>query len=845
MATDADRPAEAGDDISPKNTTSMEQTISQSLGPMNNPLDAISLRADPDAQATVTDFLDFTEYLPSDMMRSLTLIGQLDQTYLKSSSKVDELTTAWSQLPSLPAEGRPSPVQLRADISEKLGHAVSSRTYAHAEATRMAENVNRHYTRAKFILSKLQTMLENYPPPEEQKSPVASKSPQTVRVRAPARTGEDGQKIRRQRVPRITVPGEVLAPYEIDLNFYSDDSDVSSSSEESDTPPRRTPARSTPGAPSRIRLLTKGQKVLKPPKTPKTASSRPPRPVTVNIPGSTAGPPVILQPPPENAVPGSVDAPWLQLTPYELARLRKRMKKNAVWTPSETMINRELKVLGRGQDAYWTAKKKAEEEGRPFDNNHVPTLVVDDESGQKHLPEGAISLDAAEALPESNKGMKLNEAKKLKREAMAKQAAEEAEAQQKKFTEAAMRLMGIATFPASTPDASSAKGNGKSKSSASKSTQPSNKRKRDAIEGEAEGTDAQETPNSKVLVNVKRVKTETPVPPPQLTPHGNSQPRSTTPIPPPLLTPSGHIPQSTTPVPIPIPPQSQESAAAAKPSPSPSATPAAANVTVTTTTIPTKPPAETQTPIPPPVIEKRKSTTPILPPVRDHPKRETRGDVAKKMQQQPIGAAQPSFSSAATPVQAKRPTSRGPTLTPELQNQTAQAGMAQAVAAHGQTQAQGSRRPPSRGKAMSQEPVPTLAADRPRRASTARNTPAPEAPRQNKRKRPAPGVVSTTSSGGNSAVGKRKAAPKRKARAKKDKHQAEEMEEVDDEGNPIDPDEARYCLCNRVSFGTMIQCDNMDVSFEKFLLSPQIDSGLSLLRLHLPAQFIGLQRYGA
>jgi hypothetical protein len=37
--------------------------------------------------------------------------------------------------------------------------------------------------------------------------------------------------------------------------------------------------------------------------------------------------------------------------------------------------------------------------------------------------------------------------------------------------------------------------------------------------------------------------------------------------------------------------------------------------------------------------------------------------------------------------------------------------------------------------------------------------------------------------------------------------------EVDDEGNVIDPHEARYCLCNRVSFGTMIQCDNVDVSY--------------------------------
>ena len=37
------------------------------------------------------------------------------------------------------------------------------------------------------------------------------------------------------------------------------------------------------------------------------------------------------------------------------------------------------------------------------------------------------------------------------------------------------------------------------------------------------------------------------------------------------------------------------------------------------------------------------------------------------------------------------------------------------------------------------------------------------------------------------------------------------MEEIDDEGNVIDPDEPRYCLCSRVSFGTMIECENKDV----------------------------------
>lgn len=87
-------------------------------------------------------------------------------------------------------------------------------------------------------------------------------------------------------------------------------------------------------------------------------------------------------------------------------------------------------------------------------------------------------------------------------------------------------------------------------------------------------------------------------------------------------------------------------------------------------------------------------------------------------------------------------------------------------------------------------------------------------------------------SGGNSAVGKRKAAPKKSARTGKGKDKAaaegrqaaaaaaasaaaagaknEGEVEVDDEGNVIDPDEPRYCLCNRVSFGIMIQCDNVD-----------------------------------
>ena len=47
---------------------------------------------DPDAQATVTDFLDYTEYLPSDLARSLTLIHKLDDVYFTATDTVHELT---------------------------------------------------------------------------------------------------------------------------------------------------------------------------------------------------------------------------------------------------------------------------------------------------------------------------------------------------------------------------------------------------------------------------------------------------------------------------------------------------------------------------------------------------------------------------------------------------------------------------------------------------------------------------------------------------------------------------------------------------------------------------------
>lgn len=827
VEANGDTGGELDGNISPRNkatTGALTQPAPSLVDASNNGLESLNMRADPDAQATVTDFLDFTEYLPSDMMRSLTLIGKLDQAYTDASAGVNDLTVIWGKLPTLPADQRPVPVQLRKEISDGLNHVVSSRVYSHAEAVRIHENVIRHYNRAKTIHGKLLEMRDNYPTAEEQqKSPSHVKSPQMVRAPKIALRLDSN----RQRGPHVIVPGDIFAPYDMNFNRESSSSDESSVAEEEE---EETPV-SPPGP---VATTSARIKVVKAPKPPKQKVPKPPRPprASTNRNSDNATPMMStstalaqLKPPPENAVPGSADAPWLQLTPYELAKLRKRMKKNAVWNPSDTMIARELKALGRGVEAYRAAEKLAKEEGRTFEAA-VPAPVVDAESGAQHPPEGAISAEAltADEVQLSNRGMKLNEAKKLKRESMARLAAEEAEESARKMVEAARMILGQEASPSvsgSVQDRPPETNQGPAQSQAPSATpapaqskprskSKARKRKRDSMsetpvtekpEGAESSAQNQSANQPSEKPPLKRTKTETPVPLPQLTPRppsvppllpaSGSAPTMETPVPVPQL---GKIPQvaptSKTPVPVPVPVSSDTSMVTTRSATSSSGATSPAPPPSVTTTVPIKPPAET--PVPPP---SKTSTTPIPPPVREVPKRETRQNL------------QP----AAAPANPKQSGSRGntPATTPVPEPQPAQP-------AHPAQPAP--RRPSSRGKAASQEPPQTLAAERPRRASTARNTPAPELRQPSKRtKRPAPGVV-TTNSGGTSAIGKRKAAPRKKARGgnpKKERGASQQAEqevevEVDDDGNVIDPEEPRYCLCNRVSFGTMIQCDNVD-----------------------------------
>jgi len=757
------------DAANPRRKGKIEEAL-QSMVNLNNSMEPLELPTDPDAQATVTDFLDFTEYLPADMMRSLTLIGNLDQTYTKASASLDELTRTYGKLPDLPLDDKPDPLNLRADISQTLGGALRSRTLSYYEASRMTENVDRHYTRAKTILAKLQAMAEVYPPSREaspaqqkSKSPVASRAPKiTLRLDGARSGGTDGAiRVRKPRMPRITVPGEVMAPYEVEYETDDSGSDGWDSEDEIVTS-RQTPARSFSTNAGRIKLKIQKlpkSKVPKPPRQP-----RPPGVMGTNVHSSVAGISTSnalakLQPPPPDAVIGSADLPWLQLTPWELGTLRKRMKKNAVWSPSDTMIARELKERNRGIEAYRAAKAKAEATGVPMIGETPPQLL-----GQTVSAEGAISVEAVRMDQVSapvNKGMRLNEAKKLKREIQQKELAKAAAANDpmsESIGSINQKFKGLPTlFSKSQDDKNAEKKIEKKTVEKSPSKPTARKRKRESnadiliIDKVADGDSVTVKPEKSERPQLKRSKTETPIPPPHTL--ASKETKQTTPSSS-LETPAVESAQSTT----------SESAAL----------PQSEHIT--------KDVAESSP---------KTASTPILPPGKKG-KKESKKEGKKEGEniEKPINT-RPRRSSVA----AKDPSSTSDDLP--------------------------LKRPgSSRSKAASLEPTfPTATAtiDRPRRTSTARNTPAPEPRQTNKRaKRPAPGVVTAGSEGSTAvSVGKRRAATHKKAGAKKEKKDGREgsaaqevYEEYDDEGKLIDPEEPRYCLCNRVSFGTMIGCEN-------------------------------------
>ncbi|KAJ5163625.1 Zinc finger PHD-type [Penicillium coprophilum] len=623
---------------------------------------------DPDAQATVTDFIDYTEYLPADLIRSLTLIRGLDDRYLDSAQAVHQLTQIYGQLPDLPSDDRPGAIALRKDISSQVDRAINARESAYAEACRLYDVVDRHFDRLGCIRQKLEALPK---PASAEPSPPPEPTPKRAR---------GGKKTNKDATTRITL--------RLDNNRNRRDKNRRRILGADGAFDPDSPLASTEQSDLESELIKSAPKPARPPKKEKA------RRLSSGIGQSTAQALAQLKPPPADAKLGSEDLPWLRLTEWEMTRLRKKMKKNAVWQPSEVMIHRELALANRGWEAYRAAKALAEETGGEF--------IDCDNIEETRRGEAAKDLEETKL---SNRGMKLNEAKKLKREQLAReQALMEGEG-------------GALPRPLPTPAQAPPPAN-----------RSSRKRKREELILGATELAAPEPSKSAAVA--------TPVAPPAPVPAPSSR-----------AGPSRRR-------------SSRGNAAAAETS----------NDLVLPIKINMSPAVEAK-PSPPPISPTNSGQSNL-----------------------------PLVHSVTTPTPpVTRPSSRRSAAAASIEGGTL-VTIPTAIAASGRDRRIKSATPAHK------TPI--------RESPNAPSVPAPA----RRRKRPAPGPISSGQDGGAAvSYGRRKAKPGKKRFNIRDSQDVR----VDEDGvlEQIDANEPRYCLCGDVSFGTMICCENQDCDREWFHLN--------------------------
>ncbi|EZF69829.1 hypothetical protein H105_07821 [Trichophyton soudanense CBS 452.61] len=733
--------------------------------------------SDPDAQATVTDFIDYTEYLPSDLVRSLTLIRGLDERYVNATASVHELTKVYGQLPNLPAESRPQPHILRKQISEQLRRAVNARESAYAESCRLYDLVDHYVDRLGSIKSKLCTILANLG---------SVKDEETATEKRPGTAEGPGA------APRITL--------------RVDGQKASGAARRQDTAAQKKSRSQKPAAlktgaalpespavagPSLNLPLDQTLEKTKKEKQPK--KQKPAQPTNRSAADPKTAP--ILEPPPEDAVIGGEYRPWLRLTEWEMARLRKKMKKNIVWQPSDVMIQRELALGSRGWEGYLAAKQKAEEEGTEFVdcddimNTYSPSVPAFKGAG---MPPQLRNEENKTVL---NRGMKLNEAKKQKRESLAREQAAALAAAEAEM--AAKRLGNIgSTFknlfsspvqPSQTPAptlpapavppvaADSVQNTGPSSNNASSSS--------NNINNASLANDSTATTRLKIQPSTskKRKHDELVDAVPSGQEKGGSRPTS-----------AGASPSTK-----PVPKRLQLTM------------PASENQPLTTgAKKAVKPTISLKLPVLPP-RPGSKLSSPMTSPA------EPKSAVESSTRRRLSGVSKAVRS--ATPPAVARTSSRRRSITSGSVDSTTR----------------------DRLRRKSTTPaIKDLSTNQTATTTTAGAAAAPAVTAAGRRsKRPAPGPVTAGENGGSAvSIGKRKAKPAvKKKRDQKDSNISSKAEDIriDEDGvvEEIDPNEPRYCLCGDVSFGTMICCEDDDCETEWFHLDcvglPEVPSRLA------------------
>ncbi|KAL5118763.1 hypothetical protein ACEQ8H_003266 [Pleosporales sp. CAS-2024a] len=765
---------------------------------MAEPDDAVAAAqpaANPDAQTTVNDFLDYTEFFPSDLVRSLTLIGDLDATYRDAVQHVHELTCLLGELPSLPPPQRADPVLLRKQIAQHLQRAINQREYAYTEASRLYEVTVRHCQRSSIIRRKLQAQPE--PPSRDPTPPPVSPSAQRSYVRTsyerPAHlrlTFDTGRARHRHRRPG-QLPSRRSRPYSASSDDSDRDSDTRSNIDLA--VPHRKHRQNRERHGGRVRA----QGVL-----------------GTNVHSAVAGISTSnalaqLAPPPPDARPGSKWAPWLKLTEYEMAVLRKQMKKNAVWTPSLTMVNRELEKKHRTQADYDLEKARCEEAGEEMldeEPESLQDLVTASGLGQLASNGPVAGPEAADFARDDAredggtisirlKHTAAKDGRKMDRLSQRQQAMRdviELEEVTKGLSQAAQTLQELTFPPSSTTTPAS-----KKKSAARPlNLNPSNKRKRDSSPPAATESPP-DTPRSESVATEDSGTREPEFKRLRLYPlldTAASEGGMTSPTDP-------HTPTSTLSTPQETPAHVQLSPVVSTPRPDPEpVSPLKVSTTVQIPLAPagpstpkiskplTREPSEPLTPLAisseaaSPVMASSEAPPPPAPATTAASSRPRRESLATKAASPPVQPIK--TSKASTPVPDAIPEAHTHVMRPRS--------------------ARGHVPTP---KAQSEEPKPMeiarITRDRESRRHSIFSQSALVGPtRQSRRRKPPPkGEVSAVENGQKTVTNVKRS---QGSKNKKTKKTEEEHEAADD----IDPDEEKYCVCDDVSYGTMISCDN-------------------------------------
>ncbi|KAA8620177.1 TNG2 Chromatin remodeling protein contains PhD zinc finger [Pyrenophora tritici-repentis] len=701
----------------------------------------------PDAQTTVNDFLDYTEFFPSDLSRSLTLIRDLDFSYKEHVQKVHELTALYGKLPTLPEHERPDPVALRKQIAQHLRNAGNKREFSYTEASRLYE--------------------------------VAASRPR--------------DRHRKTNASHSRARGRV---YESDS---SGDSDAASAIHVAS--PRKRKDRDRHSRPAGGRSRAAGVLGTN---------------VHSSIAGiSTSNALAQLAPPPADARPGSKWAPWKKLTEYEMAVLRKQMKKNAVWTPSQTMMIRELEKKHRTEADYEREKARCEATGEPFLDEEPETLQqIMTASGLGHESIEEDTKEESGTFSIRVKPIAAKEGRKLDRTSQRQKAMQDAQeliGASEKIKEAAKGLQGL-SFNSTVASPPSQKKR--------PTARPSQKRKRDTspppnLDGAADGMreasvatqdSATRPPEPKrarpnpIALALNAVSSPIPTPTSAVsTPRDPPASAALSPVvntPVPLPETAKPATNETT-VQVPLAPAGPSTPKASKatpkePSPerSPELSPELTPITTSpelpenSPVVPEAPPSPVSAPVSAPVVTTAAAT---------RPRRES---IVPKAPSPPVAPMQPAKSSK-TPTPIPEPAPE----TPAQPQPHLHATRSHLPRSHLPTP-----------KAQSEEPKPNEQGrsiretrrhsvfSQPISALTVPPQPAPT--RSSSRRKPPPKGEVTAAEDGQKTVTNVKRAQGSKNKKKK---RAEEVEEVADD---IDPNEPKYCICDDVSYGPMISCDN-------------------------------------